>query len=307
MGLVNNKITSIIQSTDGALWFGTLGGVSRLDAEAVRRLATEDGASQPNEPASGGVGSTWEYQMVNGGSAIGSPGGVAALLNPLGQEGWDIAGVTGPLLIMKRALADSTTWEYQEASEWGGDPAQVAGLLNPLGEEGWDMGGVTATFFILKRPLTNPVVWEYQSVSLASDPVSTDALLNPLGQEGWDVAGTTGPFLILKRPFVDPVAWEYQVINSAGALMSDDPAGVANLLNPLGTEGWEMVGATATFLILKRLLSNPSQWEYQKVDGGGALGSDPTAIAALLNPLGQAGWDVAGVTGPILIIKRKTE
>ena len=56
--------------------------------------------------------------------------------------------------------------------------------------------------------------------------------------------------------------------------------------------------------ILKRPLANPGQWEYQKVDGGGALGGDPAGVAALLNPLGQVGWDVAGVTGPILIMKR---
>jgi len=28
------------------------------------------------------------------------------------------------------------------------------------------------------------------------------------------------------------------------------------------------------------------------VDGGGALGGDPAAMAALLNPLGQGGWDM---------------
>jgi len=29
---------------------------------------------------------------------------MAALLNPLGQAGWDVAGLPGPILIMKRAL-----------------------------------------------------------------------------------------------------------------------------------------------------------------------------------------------------------
>lgn len=300
-GLAHNEVLTIAQSTDGAMWFGTKGGASRLDAEAVRRLSTDDGASQPNEPVS--TGSTgWEYQRIDGGSVLGSdPAGVANLLNPLGSEGWEMAGVTASIFIMKRALANPGAWEYRIVN---GNPADVANLLNPLGKEGWEVAGVTATFFILKRPLTNPNAWEYQSVTLAGDPVSTGALLNPLGQVGWEMAGATGPFLILKRPLVDPMAWEYQVVDGGGALLGSDPAGVANLLNPLGSEGWEMVGATATFFNLKRPFANPGQWEYQLVDGGSALGGDPAGMAALLNPLGQAGWDVAGVTGPILIMKR---
>jgi hypothetical protein len=39
-GLTDNAVNSILQSDDGALWFGTNGGVSRLDADAVRRLST---------------------------------------------------------------------------------------------------------------------------------------------------------------------------------------------------------------------------------------------------------------------------
>jgi hypothetical protein len=62
-----------------------------------------------------------------------------------------------------------------------------------------------------------------------------------------------------------------------------------------------MLTKYAIYFILRRPLANPGEWEYQKVDGSGALGGDP---AALLNPLGQAGWEVAGVTGPILILKR---
>jgi len=301
-GLAGNIVRAIVQSADGALWFGTWGGVSRLDAEAVRRLATSDSGNQPNESLSGGGDSTWEYQRVDGGSVLGSdPAGVANLLNPLGSEGWEMAGVTASIFIMKRALANPGAWEYRIVN---GNPAAVGDLLNPLGKEGWEVAGVTATFFILKRPLTNPNAWEYQSVTLAGDPVSTGALLNPLGQVGWEMAGATGPFLILKRPLVDPMAWEYQVVDGGGALLGSDPAGVANLLNPLGSEGWEMVGATATFFNLKRPFANPGQWEYQLVDGGSALGGDPAGMAALLNPLGQAGWDVAGVTGPILIMKR---
>jgi len=301
-GLASNYIESIIQSDDGALWFGTYSGVSRLDADAVRRLGADDGGNQSNAPASTGVGFTWEYQRVDGGSALsGDPTGAANLLNPLGQAGWEMAGVTASIFIMKRALTSPGAWEYQIVN---GNPAAVGDLLNPLGKEGWEVAGVTATFFILKRPLTNPNAWEYQSVTLAGDPVSTGALLNPLGQVGWEMAGATGPFLILKRPLVDPMAWEYQVVDGGGALLGSDPAGVANLLNPLGSEGWEMVGATATFFNLKRPFANPGQWEYQLVDGGSALGGDPAGMAALLNPLGQAGWDVAGVTGPILIMKR---
>lgn len=140
--------------------------------------------------------------------------------------------------------------------------------------------------------------------ALESDLPGASAALSVLGQEGWDMAGATGPFLLLKRPLVDPPAWEYQIVDGGGALLGGDPAAVANLLNPFGKEGWEMAAATATFFILRRPLANLEQWEYQLVDGSGALDGDPAAMATLLNPLGQAGWDVAGVTGPILIMKR---
>lgn len=65
-----------------------------------------------------------------------------------------------------------------------------------------------------------------------------------------------------------------------------------------------LAGTADIFFILKRSKTNPGQWEHPMVNGSSALIGEPAAIATLLNPLGQEGWDIAGVTGPVLIMKR---
>ena len=46
-GLANNDVRSVIQSSDGAMWFGTEKGVSRYDGTTWQTFTTADGLAGP--------------------------------------------------------------------------------------------------------------------------------------------------------------------------------------------------------------------------------------------------------------------
>ena len=42
-GLAHNVVTAVVQTPDGAMWFATLGGVSRYDGRSWKKYGVEDG------------------------------------------------------------------------------------------------------------------------------------------------------------------------------------------------------------------------------------------------------------------------
>ncbi|MBM4430704.1 MAG: hypothetical protein FJ026_10215, partial [Chloroflexi bacterium] len=113
-GLAANNVTSIIQDTDGALWFATVGGVSRYDArtwqtpvrETIRVLARGPDGDLLVGSAEGGLrrfdGRTWHSILSpDDGDRVGFPSDrIAALYWAegtlwVGTDGWGFARFDG--------------------------------------------------------------------------------------------------------------------------------------------------------------------------------------------------------------------
>ncbi|MBV7326701.1 hypothetical protein KFU94_00285 [Chloroflexi bacterium TSY] len=97
----------------------------------------------------------WEYRVLND-LAVSSED-LSILLNPLGEEGWDLAGLQGSRIIMKRKLLESRRYEYQKllnaAPILVGEDVDFLAFLNLLGKVGWEVGGIVAPVIVMKRLL----------------------------------------------------------------------------------------------------------------------------------------------------------
>ena len=98
------------------------------------------------------------------------------------------------------------------------------------------------------------------------------------------------------------------VLLGSGSIAKELPS-IPTALNLYEQEGWELSGVTSGFVIFKRALAGSVGWEYRAADitavllGSGSTAKELPSIPTALNPYGQEGWELSGVTSGFVIFK----
>lgn len=140
-GLVNDHVRAIALSSDGALWFGTIGGVSRYGGNTWQEVRTEDLAGQRiNSVLVDSAGRTWVGTEYNG---------LVRLDGGTWRQFTTLDGLPGDRVI--------TVFEDRAGRIWVGTGAGVAYLNDPAAGRFQQVSGLGPVYAFAED--SNRVLW----------------------------------------------------------------------------------------------------------------------------------------------------